>query len=183
MAESEEELKASWWRWKKRVHSWLKTQRSKIEDHGIWPQHSVANRRGKGSNSDRFYFLGLQNHCGWWLQSLKLKDACSLEGKLGRKADKSRWHIKKQKHHFADQGLYSQSYSFPVVMYGRETWTIKKAFELWYWRRLESLLDCKKIKPINPKRSQPWIFSGRNDAEVEAPTLWSHDEKSQLTWI
>ena len=50
---------------------------------------------------------------------------------------------------------------FPVVMYGCESWTIKKAehrridaFELWCWKRLESPLDCRKIKPVNPKGSQ-----------------------------
>ena len=61
---------------------------------------------------------------------------------------------------------------FPVVMYGCESWTIKKAehwrtdaFELWYWRRLESPLDNKQIKPVNPKGNQ-WIFIGRTDAET-----------------
>ena len=51
---------------------------------------------------------------------------------------------------------------FPAVMYGCESWTIKKAerrridaFELWCWRRLESPLDCKEIKPVNPKGNQP----------------------------
>ena len=51
---------------------------------------------------------------------------------------------------------------FPVVIYGCGSWTIKKAehrrinvFELWCWRRLESLLDCKDIKPVNPKGNQP----------------------------
>ena len=50
---------------------------------------------------------------------------------------------------------------FPVVMYGRESWTIKKAecqridaFELWCWKRLESPLDCKEIKSVNPKGNQ-----------------------------
>ena len=50
---------------------------------------------------------------------------------------------------------------FPVVMYGCESWTIKKAehwridaFELWYWKRLENPLDCKEIKPVNPKGDQ-----------------------------
>ena len=50
---------------------------------------------------------------------------------------------------------------FPVVMYGFEKWTVKKAecqridaFELWCWRTLESPLDCKEIKPVNPKRNQ-----------------------------
>ena len=46
---------------------------------------------------------------------------------------------------------------------------------------LESPLDCKEIKPVNPKGNQPWIFIGRTDAEVEAPILWPPDAKSQLT--
>ena len=69
---------------------------------------------------------------------------------------------------------------FPVVMYGCESWTIKKAgcwrmdaFELWLWRRLLSPLDCKEIKLVNPKRNQSWIFIGRTDAEAEVPILWS----------
>ena len=67
---------------------------------------------------------------------------------------------------------------FPVVMYGCESWTIKKvehwrtdAFELWCWRRLANPLDCKEIKPINPKGNQSWIFIGRTDVETEAPVL------------
>ena len=48
-------------------------------------------------------------------------------------------------------------------------------------KTLESPLDCKKFKPVNPKRNQPWIFIGRTDAEAEAPTLWPPDAKSQLT--
>ena len=62
---------------------------------------------------------------------------------------------------------------FPVVLYGCESWTIKKterqridAFELWCWRRLESPFDCK-IKPVNPKGKQSWIFIGRTDAELK----------------
>ena len=61
---------------------------------------------------------------------------------------------------------------FPVVMYGCEIWTVKKAecrridaFELWCWRRL---LSCKEIKPIHPK-DQSWVFIGRTDAEAEIP--------------
>ena len=75
---------------------------------------------------------------------------------------------------------------FPVVMYGYESWTIKKAehwricdFELWCWR-FESLLDCKEIKPVNPKGSQSWIFIGRTGAEAEAPVLWPPDVKNWL---
>ena len=47
-------------------------------------------------------------------------------------------------------------------------------------KTLESPLDSKEIKPVNPKGNQPWIFTGRTDAEVEALILWSPDEKSQL---
>ena len=77
---------------------------------------------------------------------------------------------------------------FPVVMYRCESWAIKNAehqridaFELWCWRRLLRVpLDCEEIKPVQPKWNQPWIFIGRTDAEVEAPTLWAPDVKSQL---
>ena len=54
---------------------------------------------------------------------------------------------------------------FPVVMYGCEIWSIKKAecrridaFELWCWRRPESPLDCKEIQPVHPKENQSWVF-------------------------
>ena len=74
---------------------------------------------------------------------------------------------------------------FPVVIYGCESYTIKKAehrrtdaFELWCWRRLLSPLDCKEIKLVNPKENQSWIFIGRTDAEVETPILWPHDAKN-----
>ena len=82
---------------------------------------------------------------------------------------------------------------FPVVMYGCESWTIKKAerrrigaFELCFWtfwtveKTLESPLDCKKIKPVNPKGNQSWIFTGRTDVEAETPILWPPDVKNWL---
>ena len=72
---------------------------------------------------------------------------CSHEIKMlvpwKKSYDKHRKHIKKQRHYLAYKGLYSQSYGFPVVVYGCESWTLKKAerqridaFELWGWRRL-----------------------------------------------
>ena len=74
---------------------------------------------------------------------------------------------------------------FPVVMYGCESWTVKKtecrridAFELWCWRTLESPLDCKEIQPVHSEGDQPWDFFGRNDAEAETPVLWPPHEKS-----
>ena len=67
---------------------------------------------------------------------------------------------------------------FPVVMYGCESWTVKKAerqridaVELWCWRTLESPVDCKEIQPVHSK-DQPWDSFGRNDAEAETSVLW-----------
>ena len=47
-------------------------------------------------------------------------------------------------------------------------------------KALKSPLDCKKIKQVNPKKNQPWIITGKTDAEAEAPILWSPDVKSRL---
>ena len=76
---------------------------------------------------------------------------------------------------------------FPVVIYVCESWPIKKAecqridaFELWCWRRFESPLDCKEIKPVKPKGNQSWIFIERTDAEAEVPILWPPDAKNWL---
>ena len=74
---------------------------------------------------------------------------------------------------------------FPMVMYGCESQTVKKAehqrveaFELWCWRRLESPLDCKEIQPVHSKGDQSWVFIGRTDAEAETPILWPPRAKS-----
>ena len=71
---------------------------------------------------------------------------------------------------------------FPVVMYGCESWTVKKAehqrihaFELWWWRRL-----CKEIQPVHPKGDQSGVFFGRTDVEAETPILWPPYAKSWL---
>jgi len=74
---------------------------------------------------------------------------------------------------------------FPVVMYGCDSWTVKKAerrridaFELWCWRRLLRALDCKEIQPVHSEGDQPWDFFGRNDTKAETPVLWPPHEKS-----
>ena len=88
MAESEEPLDESErTEWK----SWLKISYSKNEDHGIWSHHFMANRWGNNGNSDRLYFLVLQNHCRWWLQAMKLKTLVPLK----KSYDKPGEHIKK----------------------------------------------------------------------------------------
>ena len=81
----------------------------------------------------------------------------------------------------------AKAMNFQVVMYGCEIWTIKKA-ELKNWcfwtvvleKTLESALDCKETQPVHPKGNQSWVFTGRTDAEAEAPILWPADAKSWL---
>ena len=108
---------------------------------------------------------------------------------LGRKAMTNLDSIlKKERYHFADKGPYSQSYGFSnsyiwiweldqkesraLKNWGFQTVVLKKI--------LESPLDSKEIKPVNPKGNQPWIFTGRTDAEAEALILWPPHAKSQL---
>ena len=76
---------------------------------------------------------------------------------------------------------------FPVVMYGCESWTVKKAecrridaFELCvvFVKTLESPLDCKEIQAVHPKGDQSWVFIGRTDADAETPILWPPDVKN-----
>ena len=78
---------------------------------------------------------------------------------------------------------------FPVVMYGCESWTVKKAehqriesFELWCWRRLLSPLDRKEIQPVHSEGDQPWDFFGRNDAKAETPVLWPPQCEELTHW-
>ena len=74
---------------------------------------------------------------------------------------------------------------FPVVMYGCESWTIKKAehrridaFELWCLRSLLRVLDCKEIQPVHPKGDQSWVIIASSDVEAETPILCPPDAKS-----
>ena len=82
-----------------------------------------------------------------------------------------------------------QAMVFPVVMYGWESWTVKKAERLRidaFWtvvleKTLESPLDCRQIQPVHPKGDKSWVFIGRTDAEGETPILWPPHVKSWLT--
>ena len=74
---------------------------------------------------------------------------------------------------------------YPVVMYGSESWTIKKAepnelmlLNVVLEKTLESPLDCKMIQPVHPKGDQSWVFIGRTDVEAETPIIWPPDAKS-----
>ena len=88
--------------------SWLKTQHSKNEDHGIWSHHFMANTWVNNGNIERLYFIGLQNHCRWWLKPWNLKTLAPWK----KSNDQLRQHIKKQRHHFANKGPSSQSFGF-----------------------------------------------------------------------
>ena len=97
-----------------------------------------------------------------------------------------RQHIKKQRHYFANKSPSSKIVVFQVVKYRcweldrKESWAPKN----WcFWtvvleKTLESPLDCKEIKLVNPEGNQSWIFTGRTDAE--SPVLWPPDARSQL---
>ena len=103
--------------------------------------------------------------------------------------DKPREQIKKQKHHFADRGLYSQSYGFSNSHSWMWELDHKEGLELKKWhfwivvleKTLGSLLDSKVDQTVSSKGNQPWIFSGRTDAKAETPILWPPAGKSWLT--
>ena len=117
---------------------------------------------------------------------------CSHEIKrcllLGRKAMTNLDSILKrqQRYYFANKSLSSQSFGFSsshVWMWDldyKESWVLKN----WcFWtvvleKTLESPLDCKEMKPVNPKGNQSWIFIGRTDTEAETPILWPPDLKN-----
>ena len=83
--------------------------------------------------------------------------------------------------------------AFPIVMYGCESWTIKKAkhwridaFELWCWRTLESPLDYKETQPVHPKGNQSWMFIERTDAEAPILATWCEEVthwKRPRSWV
>ena len=121
----------------------------------------MANQRGKNENSERFYFLGLQNHCGQWLQ-LEMKTLASWN----KSYDKPRKHIKKHSLHSTNKGPYSQSYGFSSYhvwiwdLDHKEGWVLKnwcllsvglkKTLEIpWNSRRHNQPI----LKEINPEYS------------------------------
>ena len=119
----------------------------------------------------------------------KLKDACSL-GKRKKKKTMTNLEgiLKKQRHYFANKGLYSQSCGFS----SRHVWMWEldhkegSAPKNWYFwtvvlkKTFENPLDCKEIKSVDSRWNPPWILIERTDAEGETPILWQHDSKSWL---
>ena len=101
--------------------------------------------------------------------------------------DQTRQHIKKQRHYFVHKGPSSQSYGFSsshVWMWEldhKEGWVLKNwCLRIVLEKPLESPLDSQEIKLVNPKGNQPWIYTGRTDAEAEAPILWPPDANRQF---
>ena len=139
MAESEEELKSLLMKVKGEWKSWLKTQNSENEDHGIWSHHFMGNKWGNSGNSVRLYF---------WGSKITADGDCSHEIKrrllLGRKVMTNLDSILKCRDITLSTKVHLvKAMVFPIVMCGCETWTIRKAecqgidaFELWCWRRL-----------------------------------------------
>ena len=143
MAEGKEKLKSLLKVKAESERAGLKLNIKRNEDHGIWSYHLTANRRGSNGKSDRRYFLGLQNHCRWWLNH-------EIKRRLlhGRKVMTSLHSVLKSRDITLPAKVHLvKAVVFPVVMYGCESWTIKKAehwridaFELWRWNRLLRIL-------------------------------------------
>ena len=131
----------------------------------------------------------------FWGSKITADDDCSHEIKrhlfLGRKVMTNLDNILKSRDiTFSTKVHLVKAMVFPIVMYGCESWTVKKAehrridaFELWCWRRLLRVpLDCTEIQPVHPKGDQSWVFIGRTDPEAETTILWPPDVKSWLIW-
>ena len=130
---------------------------------------------GKQWKQCQTLFLGAPKSLQMVTAAMKLKDAYSLEevmtnlDSIFRSRDIT----------LLTKVCLVKAMVFPVIMYGCESWTVKKAecrrtdaFELWCWRRLESPLNCKETQPVRSKGDQPWDFFGGNDAKAETPVLW-----------
>ena len=142
----------------------------------------MANRWGNWKQWLTLFLGGLQNHCRLWSQPWNYF--------LGRKVMTNPGSILKSRDITLSTKVHLvNAMVFPVVMYGCESWSIKKA-ECWknwcFWtvvleKTLKSPLDCKKIQPVHPK-DQSWVCTRRTDVEAETPILWPPDVKSWLIW-
>ena len=144
----------------------------------------MANRREKMEVVTDFLFLGSKNHCGWWLQPWDQKTITSWQ----ESDDKPRQCVEEQTYYSANKDPYSQGYGLPSghiwlweLDQKKAECQIIDAFSTVVLEKTpESPLDNKKIKPVNLKGDQPWIFTGRTDTEAEAPVFWSSDVNRQL---
>ena len=181
MAESEEQLKNLLMKVKEKSEKKLDIQKTKIMASG-----PITSRETDGDTMETvsdFIFWGSQ---------ITADCDCSHEIKrrilLGRRVMTNLNSILKSRDiTLPTKVCLVKAMVFLVVMYGCESWTVKKAerqkidaFELWCWRRLESPLDWKEIQSVHPKGDQSWVFIGRTEAEAETPILWPPDMKSWL---
>ena len=140
---------------------------------------------GKKRKEWGLYFLGLQISADG--------DCCSHEIKIcllfGKKAMTNVDSILKSKDiTLPKKGLYNQNSGFPSSHVELWEWGHKEGWASKNWcfwivmlgKTLESPLDCKDIKLVNPKGNQPWIFIGKTDADAKAPILWPPDVKNWL---
>ena len=183
MTESEKELKSFLIKVNESKKAGLKLNIQKTKITASSPNTS-KHRWRKNGNSDRFYFLGLQRKSQTLTAAMNQKKLT-----LWKKSyDEHRQRIKKQRHHFANKGPYSQSYGFSgslVWMWEldqKEGWALKNwCFRIVVLKKtLERPLDSMESKAVNPKGNQPWIVIGRIEAEAEAPILCPADVNSQL---
>ena len=130
----------------------------------------MAKRWGNNGNSDRLYFIGLQNHCGWWLQPWNWNTLAPWK----KRHDKPDSILKRRDTTLPTKVCLVKAMVFPVVMYGWESWTIKKAenqridtLQLWCWRRSFRVPWAAKrsnqsiLKEINPKYSFEGLMQSR----------------------
>ena len=135
---------------------------------------------GNTMETDRLYFRGLQNHC-----SHEIKRRLLLGKKVMTNLDNI---LKSRDNTLPTKVCLVKAIVFPVVMYGCESWPIKKAecwriyaFELWCWERLLRVpWTARRSNQSHPKGNQFWIFIGRTYAEAETPLLWPPDAKNWL---
>ena len=155
------------------MKSWLKAQHSENEDHGIWSHHFMEKDGETVETVLDFIYGG---------SKITADGDCSHEIKrrllLGRKVMTNLNSIIKSRDVTLPTKVHLvKAMVFPVVMYGCESRTVKKAEH----RRtddFESPLDCKEIQPVHSEGDQPWDFFGRNDAKAETPVLWPPHAKS-----
>ena len=141
----------------------------------------MGNRWGNSGNSVRLYFFGLK---------ITADGDCSHEIKrrsvLGRKVTTNLDSILKSRDiTLPTKVCLVKAMVFPVVMYGCESWTIKKVecqridtFELWCWVRLLRVLKEREIQPVHPKGNRSWVFIGKADVKAETPVFRPPDAKS-----
>ena len=182
MVESKEELKSLLIKVKEESEkAGLKLNIQKTK---IMASSPITSWQIEGETVIRLFFSWAPKSLQMVPAAMKLKDLAPWK----KNYDRPRQHIKKQTYCFANRGPSSQSYGFSsshVWMWEldrNESWVPKN----WYFlavllgKTLKSSLDCKEIKPVNPKGNQSWMLVGRTDAEAAAPVLWPPVAKGSI---